>query len=200
MKMLPVQIQNDGQQNREATEFGNQKRIDQCDYGTLSFRNRRLVGYGRLEGAKAAAALDKLHEIARLYVNFFQPSFKLKSKTRLGAKVSNKYEKPATPYERLLADDRVTSQRKDTLRQMFAVLDPVRLLSEIREAQRSLTQLEVGGGAVATPEAAQDLNRFVKSLSTAWREGEVRPTHRKTADGPRAWRTRVLIHSRTPGH
>lgn len=152
---------------------------------------RRLAGYGRLEGAKAAAALGKLHEIARLYVNFFQPSFKLKSKTRLGAKVSKKYETPATPFERLLADDRVTSQCKDTLREIFTALDPVRLLSEIREAQRNLTQLEVGGGAVTTPEAAQDLNRFVKSLSIAWREGEVRPTHRKTADGPRAWRTRV---------
>jgi len=35
------------------------------------------------------------------------------------------------------------------------------------------------------------MNRFVKSLSTAWREGEVRPTHRRTANGPRAWRTRV---------
>ena len=135
--------------------------------------------------------MGKLHEIARLYVNFFQPSFKLKSKTRLGAKVSKKYEKPARPYERLLADDRVTSQRKDTLRQMFAVLDPVRLLSEIREAQRNLTQLEVGGGAATSPEAAQDLDRFVKSLSTAWREGEVRPTHRKTADRPRARRTRA---------
>jgi len=152
---------------------------------------RRLVGYGRLEGAKAAAALGKLHEMARLYVNFFQPSFKLKSKTRLGAKVSKKYEKPATPYERLLADDRVTSLCKDTLREIFADLDPVRLLSEIREAQRNLTQLEIGGGAATSPEAAQDLDRFVKSLSTAWREGEVRPTHSKTADGPRAWRTRA---------
>jgi hypothetical protein len=54
---------------------------------------RRLVGYGRLEGAKAATALGKLHEIARLYVNFFQPSFKLKSKTRLGAKVIKKIRK-----------------------------------------------------------------------------------------------------------
>jgi hypothetical protein len=152
---------------------------------------RRLVGYGRLEGAKAAAALGKLHEIARLYVNFFQPSFKLKSKTRLGAKVSKKYEKPATPYERLLADDRVTSQCKDRLREIFADLDPVRLLSEIREAQRNLTQLEVGGGTATSPEATQYLDRFVKSLSTAWREGEVRPTHRKTADRPRAWRTRA---------
>jgi hypothetical protein len=28
MKMLPLQIQNDGQQNREAAQFGNQTRID----------------------------------------------------------------------------------------------------------------------------------------------------------------------------
>jgi hypothetical protein len=48
---------------------------------------RKLVGYGRLEGAAATAALAELHEVARLYVNFFQPSFKLKSKTREGAKV-----------------------------------------------------------------------------------------------------------------
>jgi len=40
----------------------------------------------------------------------------------MGAKVSKKYEKPATPYERLLANDHVPSQCKGTLRQMFAVL------------------------------------------------------------------------------
>src|SRR5512133_1240372 len=60
---------------------------------------RRLVGYGRLEGAAAAEALGTLHELARLYVNFFQPSFKLKSKVRDGAKVTKKYHVPATPYE-----------------------------------------------------------------------------------------------------
>jgi hypothetical protein len=41
---------------------------------------RKLVGYGRLEGADATIVLAELHKIARLYVNFFQPSFKLKSK------------------------------------------------------------------------------------------------------------------------
>jgi hypothetical protein len=48
---------------------------------------RRLVGYGRLEGIGMATVLTRLHEAARLYVNFFQPSFKLKSKKREGAKV-----------------------------------------------------------------------------------------------------------------
>ncbi len=86
---------------------------------------RRLVGYGRLEGAVATAALGKLHEVARLYVNFFQPSFKLKSKTRAGAKVMKKYHLPATPYERLLSDDRVTDECKKQLQQIFCALDPI---------------------------------------------------------------------------
>ena len=45
---------------------------------------RRLVGYGRLEGMPAAEALARLHSAARLFVNVFQPSFKLAEKTRDG--------------------------------------------------------------------------------------------------------------------
>src|ERR1700692_4614929 len=37
---------------------------------------RRMVGYGRLEGVAATTALGDLHDVVRLYVNFFQPSFK----------------------------------------------------------------------------------------------------------------------------
>jgi hypothetical protein len=36
---------------------------------------RRLVGYRRLEGLAAAAALSRLYAASRLFVNFFQPSF-----------------------------------------------------------------------------------------------------------------------------
>jgi len=152
---------------------------------------RRLVGYGRLEGTAATAALGKLHEVGRLYVNFFQPSFKLKSKTRQGAKVSRKYYPPATPYERLLADGRVTNECKDELRKTFASLDPVRLLREIRTAQQHLAQAEAGAVPQTSGETSQDLTRFIESLATAWREGEIRPTHRKPNTGPRPWRTRA---------
>lgn len=152
---------------------------------------RRLVGYGRLEGAAAAECLGTLHEVARLYVNFFQPSFKLKSKVRDGAKVTKKYHVPATPYERLLASDRVTEQCKDQLRQTFSTLDPVELLNRIREAQRNLARHEVGGENRRAAETSQELSRFVESLSIAWRDGEVRATHRKQVTGPRPWRTRL---------
>jgi hypothetical protein len=152
---------------------------------------RRMVGYGRLEGVAATTTLGELHDVVRLYVNFFQPSFKLKSKLREGAKVTKKYYLPATPYERLLANDRVTNACKEQLRQTFCTLDPVQLLNQIREAQRKLVKQEVGGESDKTTETSQELSRFVKSLSTAWRDGEIRPTHRKQSTGPRAWRTRI---------
>jgi hypothetical protein len=152
---------------------------------------RRMVGYGRLEGVAATIALGELHDVVRLYVNFFQPSFKLKSKIREGAKITKKYYLPATPYERLLTSDRVTNECKEQLRHTFSKLDPVHLLNQIREAQRKLVQQEVGGVGEKTAETSQELNRFVESLSMAWRDGEIRPTHRKQSAEPRTWRTRV---------
>jgi hypothetical protein len=46
---------------------------------------RRTIGYRRFEGLEAAAALARLYAAMRLFVNFFQPSFKLAAKARDGA-------------------------------------------------------------------------------------------------------------------
>jgi hypothetical protein len=113
------------------------------------------------------------------------------SKTREGAKVIKKYHPPATPCERLLERKDVSDECKEQLRRTLAALDPVRLLSEIREAQRVLSQVEVGAVNADTPRSTPELSGFVASLSTVWRDGEVRPTHRKRTSGPRTWRTRV---------
>jgi hypothetical protein len=43
---------------------------------------RKLIGYGRLEGLTATAALRRLYESSRLYINFFQPSYERRCKTR----------------------------------------------------------------------------------------------------------------------
>jgi hypothetical protein len=152
---------------------------------------RRMVGYGRLEGVHTAAVLNKLYTSARLFVNFFQPSFKLLSKTREGAKVIKKYHPPATPCERLLDRKDVSDECREQLRQTLAGLDPVRLLSEIREAQRAIAQLEVGVANTETAQSGPQLSGFVASLSTVWRDGEVRATHRKRTSAPRTYRTRA---------
>jgi hypothetical protein len=129
-------------------------------------------------------------------VNFFQPSFKLKSKKREGAKVIKKYHPPATPCEQLLAEDRVGALVKDQLRKQFAALDPVQLLNQIRQAQRNIASLEAGASSEQQKEPKEQsvqLNQFVQSLATAWRHGEVRAPYRKRRPDakPHTWRTRA---------
>jgi hypothetical protein len=137
---------------------------------------RKLIGYGRLEGLSENAALRRLYESSRLYINFFQPSFKLKSTKREGARVHKKDELPETPCRRLLLRDDVSSEIKEALKRQMEPLDPV--LKSIREAQDMLMALSKD----RTPETATpDASTFVKGLATAWRTGEVRPTHRQEA-------------------
>ncbi len=48
---------------------------------------RRLVGYDRYDSKAALEALNRVYNLTRLYVNFFQPDMKLVHKSRNGAKV-----------------------------------------------------------------------------------------------------------------
>ena len=138
---------------------------------------RRIVGYRRLEGLEAAAALGELYRSVRLFVNFFQPSFKLAEKSRDGAVVKKRYHPPATPCQRLLADTRVSETVRDRLRTTAAGLDPVTLLKEIRAAQQRLVEIADRTQAGEHPAPTQPtLEEFLSGLRTAWREGEVRPT------------------------
>jgi len=95
---------------------------------------RRAIGYRRFEGLEAAAALARLYAAMRLFVNFFQPSFKLASKTRDGALVRKRYHLPATPCQRLLSDPRTNEEVRHRVNELRAMLDPVRLLQQIRAA------------------------------------------------------------------
>lgn len=152
---------------------------------------RRLVGYGRLRGRTATETLGQLYSVSRLYVNFFQPSFKLKSKIRDGARVHKKYYAPMTPCDRLLGYPTLSESIKSKLREQYAALDPVYLLQEIRAAQNRLASLittrKLESESVLP---ATDVATFLDNLSRAWEAGEVRPTHRKRTGTTQWWRTR----------
>ena len=60
---------------------------------------RKLLGYRRFEGLAAARAITRLYGASRLFVNFFQPSFKLAAKSRDGAKVTKRYHPRLTPCD-----------------------------------------------------------------------------------------------------
>ena len=143
---------------------------------------RRIVGYRRLEGLEAATALSRLYATTRLYVNFFQPSFKLASKRRDGARVSKRYHAPATPAQRLLADPRTPAAVTGRVAEMAAALDPIRLLRQMRVHQHRVVEI-ADQPVAAEPEdaAVPPLERFLAGLRTAWAEGEARPTVRPPA-------------------
>ena len=53
---------------------------------------RRFVGHDRYAGVVVGQVLAHLYQAVRLYVNFFQPSFKLLEKEKHGAKIRKCYE------------------------------------------------------------------------------------------------------------
>ena len=151
---------------------------------------RRFVGYGRLEGIAATEALGRLYRHVRLFVNFFQPSFKLKEKVRIGSRVVKHYHPPQTPYARLLATGLLPDSVLVRLRGIADALDPLNLLKEIRRTQEELALLSQGRQLPSPSQSDSDLTGFLAGLSTAWRMGEVRPTHHATPRPAREWRTR----------
>lgn len=178
-----------------AIEFTRSRPYRKNDQAWVEQKNgsvvRRLVGYRRLEGLAAVGVLARLYEAARLFVNFFQPSFKLASKTRVGARVTKRYHLPATPSARLLASEAVPEGVKDKLRAVAASLDPLRLLDEIRTMQGHLAALAAGEVPALPASRDPELETFLKSLRTAWQKGDVRPTHAVPPTSSRDWRTRV---------
>ncbi|HVZ35252.1 MAG TPA: hypothetical protein VG963_22655, partial [Polyangiaceae bacterium] len=178
------------------SEFVNKKLIEYClghgieltrsrpyrknDQAWIEQKNgavvRKLLGYRRFEGLAAARAITRLYAASRLFVNFFQPSFKLASKQRDGAKVFKRYHPPQTPCERLLQAEIIPIATKNKLREVAAELDPLKLLEEMRAVQAYLAALADGEAPPVMTSEPPNLAAFVAGLSSAWRAGEIRPT------------------------
>jgi len=178
--------------NRHCIEWTRSRAYLKNDQAWVEQKNgavvRRLAGYGRLSGLAATGALQRLYKSGRLYVNFFQPSFKLASKQRDGALVHKRYHRPLTPCQRLLASDRIDETAKQRLRTQFAALDPVALLKTIRAAQQELSTFSNRDtGAVGSP----DQPEYLAAFATAWHSDYRAPKGRRKTTTKHWWRTRA---------
>ena len=100
-----------------------------------------FAGYERFAGLIAGQALARLFTLVSLYTNYFQPSFKLIAREKIGSRTRKRYDRPQTPCQRLLAHPAVAETVKERLRATRSRLDPLFLLSEIRAAQSALATL-----------------------------------------------------------
>ena len=119
--------------------------------------------------------------------------FKLKDiwELRVRLQMENRVRELA-PCERLVAHSSVAPAIKEKLTAQFKSVDPVRLLQEIRKAQQTLSHIAAHGMPTeVVPTGEADVAAFLQGLSSAWKAGEARPTHRKQPKAKRWWRTRV---------
>jgi hypothetical protein len=177
---------------REGITFTRSRPHHKNDQAWIEQKNgaviRKMVGHERFTGIVAGQALAQLLEAVRLYVNYFQPSFKLRERIREGAKIKKTYYPPATPCDRLLMHEAVEEKIKAALRNQRDQLDPVELLHRIRQGQSALAALSTG--IPSDGPGRKSLDQFLASLPELWRLGEARPTHRKGEPKARYWRTR----------
>jgi hypothetical protein len=109
---------------------------------------RRLVGYERYASKAAFECLGRVYDLARLYINFFQPTMKLVSKSRHGAKVHKVYDTARTPYQRLVQSGILTEAKQTALAATYHGLNPVLLLKQINDNLEKLWRLAERPGSV----------------------------------------------------
>ena len=99
---------------------------------------RGLVGYDRFASRAAYAQLARVYDLARLHVNFFQPTEKLVTKTRAGARPRRIYDRAQTPFQRVCAAGVLTAPQREALTTLYQQMNPLRLR---RNLERALDQL-----------------------------------------------------------
>ena len=207
------------------SEFINRELISFCEQNQITFTRgrpykkndqcfveqkngvvvRQLVGYDRFEGMSAYKQLNELYRATRLYVNFFQPSMKLRVKSRDGARVHRIYDAAQTPFHRLIGKEILSPGKRANMMKIFESLDPILLLKQIKKIQDALWQyavLETSDSKITKPplsfsvDMCLSANRCIMdstemNLSNKSEEREKR-SYRRTRKSrvPHTWQTR----------
>ncbi len=169
---------------------------------------RQLVGYDRFEGEAAYRQLTEVYRAVRFYINFFQPSMKLREKHRDGSRTRRHYDLAQTPYRRLLARALLAPETQQRLAVLAQSLDPVLLLQQAETLLEALWRHAVflvpGGAVTAEPRAQSAPVTFQRTASAVPIGGDLDDAqpggdgacplrrYRRTTrqQGPRWWRTR----------
>ncbi len=111
---------------------------------------RRIIVYDRYSSKLALDTMNRIYEILRRYVNFFQPTMKLWRKTRYGSKVHRAYAPAQTPYRRLLASGVLAEDMRQILAATYAGINPILLRQQLDDNLKRLWDLADKPGTKST--------------------------------------------------
>lgn len=93
---------------KEKLTFTRSRSVNKNDGAYVEQKNwhivRQTVGYHRYDTAGELDLLNRIWGLQRLLTNHFAPQQKLIAKVRADVRISKKYDAPATPLRRVLAD------------------------------------------------------------------------------------------------
>jgi hypothetical protein len=103
---------------------------------------RKLMGWDRYDTQEAVDAMNDLYRNElRLFMNLFMPSMKLLRKERIGSKLTRYYDKPLTPFERVIASKKGDPIKIAELKKLYDALNPFDLAKTIEDKLERLFKL-----------------------------------------------------------
>ena len=131
--------------------------VEQKNWVTI----RRNIGYDRFEGKKAVDILNAYYDQLRFYTNFFLPQTKLISREKVNSKVIKKYEKPKTPYQRVLESEHINDKIKKQLTDQFLSLNPVSIKKDMVKTLEILKAQAIPWGEYSKLHKRNTNNKFL---------------------------------------
>src|SRR3989338_3971126 len=110
--------------------------VEQKNYTVL----RRFLGYARYDTEEQLHLVKEILCLVEPYVNFFQPSVKLKEKKRVGSRMKKAYDTAKTPYQRLIASGILNDEQKQSLQTVYESLNPVDMKRKINKLTGKLNK------------------------------------------------------------
>lgn len=119
------------------------KKNDNCYVEQKNFTHvRELFGYIKIERPEQVQWMNRIYkELWNPLTNFFLPSTKLLTKLRIGAKIQKKFDRPRTPYDRVLETQDLPEHFRQYLTEWKQRLNPFDL-SERLERELKLFEKE----------------------------------------------------------
>jgi hypothetical protein len=103
---------------------------------------RQWLGYDRLDSSAVVPLMNALYTSEwRLFLNFFCPSVKLLEKKRIASKTVKRYDKPKTPYQRVLESPEVSLETKRQLKEQYKTLNPFDLRKALEEKLKKIFKI-----------------------------------------------------------
>jgi len=103
---------------------------------------RNFVGYYRFDASAECAALKAIYHSLCTLLNYFIPTQKLLSKTRVGSKIKKVYDKNIiSPYQRLLQSPDLPDECKTELTRRYEKYNPIKLQQEVHDAVAILMEI-----------------------------------------------------------